>query len=139
MSMKLEHIGIAVTSIERHLEVWRDIFGFVVGEMTEVTGQKVKVVMLDVGGVHVELIEPLGQDSPIHKFIEKRGEGLHHLSFEVKDLKEMIEELKKRGVRMIDDVPRSGAHGSVVTFVHPSSTGGVLIELSQEGAVEQEV
>ncbi|UCF71126.1 MAG: methylmalonyl-CoA epimerase [candidate division WOR-3 bacterium] len=139
MSMKLEHIGVAVASIERHLKVWRDIFGFVVGKMTEVAGQKVKVVMLDVGGVHVELIEPLSQDSTIQKFIEKRGEGLHHLSFEVDDLHKMIEELKKRGVRMIDDVPRIGAHGSVIAFVHPSSTGGVLIELSQEGVVEQEV
>jgi methylmalonyl-CoA/ethylmalonyl-CoA epimerase len=137
--MKLEHIGIAVKSIEQHLKVWRDIFGFSVEMPTEVAGQKVKISMLDVGGVKVELIEPLTSDSTIQRFIDKRGEGLHHLSFEVNDLQKTIEKFKKHEVRMIDEVPRKGAHASKIAFVHPSSTGGILIELSQRDTKEQEV
>jgi len=137
--MKLEHIGIAVKSIEQHLKVWRDIFGFSVEMTTEVAGQEVKVSMLDVGGVKVELIEPMTSDSTIQRFIEKRGEGLHHLSFEVNDLEKTIEEFHERGVRMIDEAPRRGAHASKIAFVHPSSTGGILIELSQRDTEEQEV
>lgn len=137
--MKLEHIGIAVRSIEEHLKVWRDIFGFGVDITTEVAGQKVRLSMLEVGGVKVELIEPSTPDSAIQKFIERRGEGLHHLCFEVDDLEKTIEDFKGRGLRMIDEVPRNGAHGSKIAFIHPSSTGGILIELNQRGAEEQEV
>jgi len=129
--MKLNHIGIAVRSIEEHLKLWRDIFGLRVEMTEEVPQQKVRVAMLDVGGVRVELLEPMADDSPITKFIEKRGEGLHHLSFEVDDVEQQIKELKKNDLRMIDDVPRQGAHGSKIAFIHPTSTGGVLIELSQ--------
>ena len=130
--MKLEHIGIAVKSIEQHLKVWCDIFGFSVEMTTEVAGQEVKVSMLDVGGVKVELIEPLTPDSTIQRFIEKRGEGLHHLCFEVNDLEKTIEEFQERGVRMIDEVPRKGAGDSKIAFVHPKDMGGVLIELCQK-------
>jgi methylmalonyl-CoA/ethylmalonyl-CoA epimerase len=130
--MRLDHIGIAVRSIEESLKVWRDILGFRV-EMTEdVPEQKVRVVMLNAGTLTIELLEPLATDSPIHKFIEKRGEGLHHLSFSVSNIEQKIEELMKKGLRMIDEVPRKGAHGSSIAFVHPTSTGSVLIELSQE-------
>jgi len=130
--MKLEHIGIAVKSIESHLKTWRDTFGFRLKMITEAPEQKVKVAMLDVGGVTVELLEPTSKDSTIQKFIEKRGEGLHHLSFEVEDIEKAIEDLRSKGARMIDAIPRKGAHAAKIAFIHPHSTGGVLIELSQK-------
>ena len=129
--MKLDHIGIAVRSIEEQLKVWRDLFGFSVRMITDVADQKVRVAMLDVGDVTVELLEPLSDESAINKFIEKRGEGLHHLSFQVQDIEKTIAEFKKRGARMIDEVPRNGAHAARIAFMHPKSTGGVLVELSQ--------
>lgn len=129
--MKLDHIGIAVRSIEEQLKVWRDLFGFSVRMITDVADQKVRVAMLDVGDVTVELLEPLSDESAINKFIEKRGEGLHHLSFQVQDIEKTIAEFKKRGARMIDEVPRSGAHAARIAFMHPKSTSGVLVELTQ--------
>jgi methylmalonyl-CoA epimerase len=130
--MKLEHIGIAVKSIDDHLKIWRDLFGFKVEKVAEVPEQKVRVAMLDVGGVVVELLEPAGEDSTISKFIEKKGEGLHHLSFEVEDIEGAIEDLKKKGMRMIDEIPRKGAHAAKIAFIHPQSAGGILLELSQK-------
>jgi len=130
--MKLEHIGIAVRSIDGQLNIWRDLFGFRVEMITDVPEQNVRVAMLDVGGVVIELLEPKGEDSAIRKFIDKKGEGLHHLSFEVEDIERAIEDLKTKGVRMIDEVPRKGAHAAKISFIHPHSTGGVLIELSQK-------
>ncbi|UCD05900.1 MAG: methylmalonyl-CoA epimerase [candidate division WOR-3 bacterium] len=129
--MKLEHIGIAVKDIENQLRIWRDLLGFSLKMISETPEQKVRVAMLDVGGVTVELLEPTSEDSTIHKFIEKRGEGLHHLSFEVEDIKKSMEDLKNRGAILIDEIPRKGAHAAKIAFVHPRSTGGVLIELSQ--------
>ena len=129
--MKLEHIGIAVKNIENHLRIWRDLFGFRLKMISEEPEQKVRVAMLDVGGVTVELLEPTSEDSTIHKFIERRGEGLHHLSFEVEDIEKSMKDLKSRGARLIDEVPRKGAHAAKIAFVHPRSTGSVLIELSQ--------
>jgi len=129
--MKLEHIGIAVKDIESHLRIWRDLLGFRLKMISEEPEQRVRVAMLDVGGVTLELLEPTDGDSAIHKFIEKRGEGLHHLSFEVEDIENSLKELKSRGVRLIDEVPRKGAHAAKIAFVHPRSTGSVLVELSQ--------
>ena len=133
--MKLSHIGIAVNSIEERLKLWRDILGLRVEMIEEVSQQKVRVAMLEVGGAKVELLEPTTDDSAIAKFISKRGEGLHHLSFDVDDIEEKIKELKKHNLRMIDEVPKEGAHGSRIAFVHPASTGGVLIELNQKGNI----
>ena len=130
--MKLEHIGVAVKSIEESLKIWRDVLGFRVEMIQEVPDQKVKVAMLDAGSVTIELLEPLVAESTIQKFIERRGEGLHHLSFLVDDIEKEIEEFKKLNLKMIDEVPRKGAHASKIAFIHPSSTGSVLIELSQK-------
>ena len=102
--MKLEHIGIAVESIEVQLKIWRDLFGFTVEMITDAPEQNVRVAMLDIGGVIIELLEPKGEDSVIRKFIDKKGEGLHHLSFEVEDIERAIEDLKGRDVKMIDEV-----------------------------------
>lgn len=130
--MQLEHVGIAVRSIEESLKIWRDILGFRVKMMKEVPYQKVKVAMLDAGTLTIELLEPLTADSTIQKFIERRGEGLHHLSFLVDDIAQKIEEFKRLNLKMIDEVPRKGAHASKIAFIHPSSTGSVLVELSQK-------
>jgi methylmalonyl-CoA/ethylmalonyl-CoA epimerase len=130
--MRLEHIGIAVKNIEERLKIWRDVFGFRVEMIREIPEQKVKVAMLDAGTLTIELLEPLTTDSTIQKFIERRGEGLHHLSFEVDDIEKKIEEFKNQNLKMIDEVPRKGAHASKIAFIHPSSTDSVLIELSQK-------
>lgn len=130
--MKLEHIGIAVKDIEESLMIWRDVLGFQVAMVKEVPDQKVKVAMLDAGSLTIELLEPLAADSTIQKFIERRGEGLHHLSFQVENIEQKIEEFKKLNLKMIDEVARKGAHASKIAFIHPSSTGSVLIELSQK-------
>ncbi|MBE0432217.1 methylmalonyl-CoA epimerase [candidate division WOR-3 bacterium] len=133
--MNLNHIGIAVRSIEEQLRLWHGVLGLRIRSVEDLAEQKVRLAMLEAGAVTIELLEPLTADSPIAKFIAKRGEGLHHLSFEVPDINQTIRALKNRGLQMIDDVPRKGAHGSSIAFVHPSSTGGVLIELCQEAGI----
>ncbi|HEX7320097.1 MAG TPA: methylmalonyl-CoA epimerase [bacterium] len=130
--MKLEHIGIAVRSIEAALRTWRDAIGLKVVSVQEVPNQKVRVAMLQFGTSHIELLEAISEDSTISKFIEKKGEGLHHICIEVTDIEEKLRQLKKRGVLLIDEAPRPGVMASKVAFVHPRDTGGVLIELCEK-------
>lgn len=129
--MKIDHIGIAIKSIEEGLAVWRDALGLEVHSTEEVTEQGVKVCMLAVGDTHVELLEPLGPDTSVGKFLAKRGPGMHHIAIEVKDIRAALAELKNKGARLIDETPRVGAGGCLVAFVHPSSINGVLLELVQ--------
>src|SRR5207237_1383785 len=129
--MKLDHIGIATNSIEEGLAVWRDVLGLKVDSTEEVTEQGVKVCMLAVGDTHVELLEPLGAETPIGKFLAKRGPGMHHIAVEVADINASLAKLKSKGVRLIDETPRVGASGRLVAFVHPSAVNGVLLELVQ--------
>jgi len=129
--MKLDHIGIATTSIAEGLAVWRDALGLKVDATEEVTEQGVKVCMLAVGDTHVELLEPLGPETSVGKFLAKRGPGMHHIAIEVADINASLAELKNRGARLIDETPRVGAGGCLVAFVHPSSVNGVLLELVQ--------
>ena len=129
--MKLDHIGIATRSIEEGLAVWRDALGLKVDSTEEVTEQGVKVCMLAVGDTHVELLEPLNPETPVGKFLAKRGPGMHHVAVEVADIHASLAELKKQGARLIDETPRVGAGNCLVAFVHPSSTNGVLLELVQ--------
>lgn len=130
--MKLEHIGIAVKSIDERLKIWRDVLGLHLEMIEEVPQQKVKVAVLDIDGLKIELLEALGEGSTVATFIEKRGEGLHHLCFEVEDIDEMLLKLKQQGAKLIDEVPRDGASGKKIAFVHPKDMGGVLIELTQK-------
>lgn len=130
--MKVNHIAIAVRSLNHSLKIWQDVLGLKLLATDEVPQQKVKVAILDAGNTHIELLEPLSSESTVAKFIEKRGEGLHHIAFEVDNIEEAIHNLKKLGVKLIDETPRSGAHGSKIAFIHPQSTGGVLIELTEE-------
>ena len=129
--MKIDHIGIATKSIEDGLALWQDALGLTPDSSEEVTEQGVKVCMLPVGDTHVELLEPLSPESAVGKFLAKRGPGIHHIAVEVTDIHGSLAELKKRGARLIDETPRVGAGGSLIAFVHPSSTNGVLLELVQ--------
>jgi methylmalonyl-CoA epimerase len=129
--MKVDHIGIATKSIEEGLAVWRDTLGLEVHSSDEIKEQGVKICMLAVGDTHVELLEPLGDETSVGKFLAKRGPGLHHIAIEVADIHGALAQLKQRGARLIDETPRVGAGGSLIAFVHPSSTNGVLLELVQ--------
>jgi methylmalonyl-CoA epimerase len=129
--MNMEHIGIAVRSIEERLPVYRDLLGMALLYTKEVPDQRVKVAVLDCNGVHVELLEALDDQSPVQAFIEKRGEGIHHLCVHVENIEKTLDDMKTRGVRLIDEVPRIGASGKRIAFVHPKDMGGVLIELTE--------
>ena len=127
--MKVEHIGIATRSIEDALRFWRDALGLEVAHAETVEEQGVRVVMLPAGEARVELLEPTGDDSPVAKFLEKRGPGIHHVAVRVEDIRATLAQLKTAGARLIDEEPRLGAGGCLVAFVHPSASGGVLLEL----------
>lgn len=127
--MKLEHIGIATKGIEDALAFWRDALGLEVAGTEEVTEQGVRVAMLPIGDTRVELLEATNDDSPIAKFVEKRGSGIHHLAVRVPDIRAALQRLQERGVRLIDHAPRLGADNCLVAFIHPSAANGVLVEL----------
>ena len=127
--MKLDHLGIAVRSVEEALKVYRDALGIEVAGVEEVAAEKVRVAMLPVGDTRIELLEPTGEGSVVEKFIEKRGEGLHHIALAVDDLDAQLERLEKQGVRVIPGKGEVGAGGHRYAFLHPASCGGVLIEL----------
>jgi methylmalonyl-CoA/ethylmalonyl-CoA epimerase len=127
--MKIDHIGIATRGIDEALRFWRENLGLELLETEEVTEQKVRVAMLPIGESRIELLEATSPDSPIATFVEKRGPGIHHLAVRVNDIYAALEQLKLRGARLIDSEPRKGANGCLVAFVHPSSAGGVLLEL----------
>jgi methylmalonyl-CoA epimerase len=129
--MKIDHIGIATRALEEGLAVWRDALGLKVDATEEVVEQGVRVAMLQIGETHVELLEASRPDSPVARFIEKRGPGIHHIAVEVADIRASLAELKRKGARLVDEVPRVGAGGCLVAFVHPASTNGVLLELVQ--------
>jgi methylmalonyl-CoA/ethylmalonyl-CoA epimerase len=129
--MKINHLGIAAKSIDDALKFWSDALGLENVHTEVVADQKVRVAMLPIGESRIELLEPISDDSPISKFLEKRGGGIHHIAVEVDDLRSSLTQLKNKGMRLIDEEPRVGAEGCLVAFVHPSSTGGVLLELVQ--------
>ncbi|SRR5258706_11216988 len=129
--MKINHLGIATKGIDEALKFWGDALGLENIHTEIVVDQKVRVAMLPIGESRVELLEPTSEDSPISKFLEKRGGGIHHIAVEVDDIEAALARLKSQGMRLIDETPRVGAEGSLVAFVHPSSSGGVLLELVQ--------
>ena len=127
--MKIDHIGIATGGIAEVANFYREALGLNIEEIEEVAEQKVRVAMLPIGESRIELLEPTTDDSPISKFLAKRGPGIHHVAIQVENIRESLRKMKEKGARLIDEEPRTGAGGCLVAFVHPSSTGGVLVEL----------
>jgi len=131
MKAVLDHIGIAVRDLDRALEFYRDALGLEIGESEDVPSQQVRARFVPVGDASLELLEATGEQSAIARSIERRGPGLHHLTLRVDDIVAALAQLKTRGVRLVDEVPREGAGGSLVAFIHPSAAQGVLVELKQ--------
>jgi methylmalonyl-CoA epimerase len=130
----LDHIGIAVANLGEALKFYRDALGLEIEPPEDVPSQRVKVHFIRTGDAALELLEATAEDSLIAKYVQKRGPGLHHITLRVDDIAAALAQLKARGVRLIDDAPRPGAHGSLVAFIHPSSAHGVLVELTQRRA-----
>lgn len=130
--MKISHLGIATNGIDEALKFWEDSLGLENIHTEVVEEQKVRVAMLPIGESRIELLEPTSEDSPISKFLEKRGAGIHHIAVEVDDIEAALAKLRSQGARLIDETPRVGAEGCLVAFVHPAASGGVLLELVQE-------
>jgi len=131
MVTKIDHIGIAVKNLDETLKFYEDVMGIKCVSKEVVEEQKVKVAFLPIGDTEVELLESTHEDGPIAKFIEKKGEGIQHIAFKVDNIEEAIKELQNKGVRLIDEMPRYGAGGARIAFLHPKSTSGVLIEISE--------
>ena len=127
----IEHIGIAVSDLEASISFYERVFGLKCYNIEDVPEQKVRTAFLLVGQTKIELLEPTDPEGPMGKFIEKRGEGIHHIAFAVKDIEEKLKIAEKEGVKLIDVTPRKGAEGLRIAFLHPKSTGGVLIEICE--------
>lgn len=133
MRATLDHIGIAVANAEEALRFYRDALGLEIEAPEEVPSQHVRAHFIATGDTALELLEATNAESPIAKYLARRGPGLHHITLRVDDIAAALASLKARGVRLIDEIPRPGAHGSLVAFIHPSSAHGVLVELKQGG------
>jgi methylmalonyl-CoA/ethylmalonyl-CoA epimerase len=128
---RIDHIGVAVEDLDAALKLYAETLGMPVVHRETVTEQGVEAILLDVGENHVELLAPLAPDTPVGKFLAKKGPGLHHVAYQVADIEATLAALKAAGTRLIDETPRIGIRGSRVAFVHPASTGGVLTEIVQ--------
>ena len=131
MLTRINHIGIAVHSLDTSIPFYRDQLGMTFEGTEVVEEQKVKVAFFVVGESRIELLEATAEDSPVAKFLTKNGEGIHHMAYEVDDIVATLARLKADGVRLIDETPRHGAHNSLIAFLHPKVTGGVLTEICQ--------
>lgn len=136
MIKEIDHIGIAVRNLEEAMNIYTDILGLECEGTEKIDEQKIIVATILVGGVKIELLQPIHPDGPVGKFIEKRGEGMHHIAFRVDNIDKMLDELKKQGTRLIDEKPRIGAGGARIAFIHPKDMKGVLIELVERGGGE---
>lgn len=128
----VDHIGIAVRSIDEALPYYTETLGLTLMSIEEVASQKVRVAFIDAGNLKLELLEATEEDSPVAKFIEKRGEGVHHIAFGVEDIRTRMQSLKENGVQLLQDEPKKGAGGAEVAFLHPRSSYGVLYELCEK-------
>jgi len=128
---QLNHVAIVVEDIDESLTFWRDALGIELHELRDVPAEKSKVAFLPVAGSEIELVQPTTEDSGIAKYLAKRGQGMHHLCLEVDDVAGMLAELKAKGIRLITEEPKTTADGKKYAFIHPESTGGVLVELYQ--------
>jgi methylmalonyl-CoA epimerase len=133
--IKIDHIGLAVESISQALEIFSEGFGLELQATENVETDGVTAAFLPVGESRLELLEPLEQEGPVRKFLQNRGQGVHHICLEVEDLPGLLAQLRERGVELIDNEPRPGAHGTQVAFVHPKSANGVLVELVETNSM----
>ncbi|BEP30177.1 methylmalonyl-CoA epimerase [Helicovermis profundi] len=130
-AMKIDHIGIAVKNLDDAVKVYSEVLGLELGGIEVVEEQKVRVAFLPVGDSEIELLESTSEDGPIAKHIERSGEGIQHIAFKVENIEKAIEDMKNKGMRMIDEKPRYGAGGARIAFVHPKTTNRVLVELTE--------
>jgi methylmalonyl-CoA/ethylmalonyl-CoA epimerase len=128
---RIDHVGVAVTDLDAAIELYEQRYAMALVHRESVEEQGVEAVLLDVGENHVELLSPLGDDTPVGKFLAKRGPGLHHVAYQVADIDATLAGLRNAGLRLIDETPRTGIRSSRVAFLHPASTGGVLTEIVQ--------
>ena len=131
MFARVDHIGVAVEDLDAAIALHEEAYGMAVAHREVVEEQGVEAVLLDVGENHVELLRPLNQETPVGRFLSKRGPGLHHVAYQVTDVQATLDTLRDRGLRLIDQTPRNGIRGSRVAFLHPESSGGVLTEIVQ--------
>jgi len=129
----VQHIGIAVKDIEASIANFENLLGIKCGEREKIAASRVEVAFFDFGNTHVELVSPIDPESPISRFLEERGNGIHHICFDVEGIDEWLDTLKAKGVRLIDETPRKGGSGHRVAFVNPGSASGILLELSEPG------
>ncbi len=132
-TLKIDHIGIAVKDVEERLKLYRDLLGLKVDHVEELPERGLRVHFISIGESRFELLEEISEDSEIHSFLEKRGEGFHHIALRVENIEAFIEKAKQLGIKPLSDEPKPGAHGSKVVFLHPKTTGGLLIELVEGG------
>ena len=128
---KVDHIGIAVSNLDDAIKLYKDVLGLELHGIEEVEEQKVKVAFLPVGDTEIELLESTSPEGPIARYIEAKGQGIQHIAFQVDNIETALEEMKSKGMRLIDEKPRYGAGGAKIAFLHPKSTNGVLIELCE--------
>ncbi len=131
MVKKVDHIGVAVANLDEALKFYTEVLGLNLEGVEVVEDQKVKVAFLPVGDTEIELLESTDPEGPIAKYIEKKGAGIQHIAFRVDDIEKALDEMRRKGVRLIDEKPRYGAGGAKIAFLHPKSTYGVLVELSE--------
>jgi methylmalonyl-CoA epimerase len=131
MPKEISHIGIAVKNLDEAIQFYKKL-GLEVEGIEVIESQKVKVAFIPVGNVRLELLEPTSEDSTVAKFLVKKGEGIHHLALGTENLEKRLQEIEKKGIKLIDKTPRKGAHNTNIAFLHPKSTYGVLLELCEE-------
>ena len=129
--LKIDHLGIAVKSINEGKKFWGDLLGLWLEESEAMAEEKLITTFFPIGESEIELLESTDPEGPIGRFLEKRGEGVHHVAFRVENIEEALKELKEKGIRLIDETPRAGARGAKIAFLHPKSTNGVLVELCE--------
>ena len=130
--LKIDHLGIAVKSINEGKKFWGDLLGLWLEESEAMAEEKLITTFFPIGESEIELLESTDPEGPIGRFLEKRGEGVHHVAFRVENIEEALKELKEKGIRLIDETPRAGARGAKIAFLHPKSTNGVLVELCEK-------
>jgi methylmalonyl-CoA epimerase len=138
MTNKIDHIGVAVRDLDAQIEFYKNVLGLTCTCVEEVKEQKVRVAILPIGDTKIELLAPTSTESPVAKFMAKNGEGLHHIAFRVTSIEKALEKVKANCVKLIDEKPRIGAAGLKIAFLHPKSTGGILIELCQKDEIGSE-